>query len=60
MVVDIVITSKMKEVLRNAANCSDICEYVKRKTRLTWNLFNAVQWQAMEAAFHDLTLLNKV
>eukprot|EP00957_Ditylum_brightwellii_P178892 13626467-Ditylum_brightwellii.AAC.1 len=27
-----VVTSKMKEVLWNAANCSDIQEYVKRKT----------------------------
>eukprot|EP00957_Ditylum_brightwellii_P032420 2456611-Ditylum_brightwellii.AAC.1 len=57
---DIVVTSKMKEVLHNVANCSDIQEYVERKTEWQWNLFNAVQWPALEAAFLNLTLLNKV
>eukprot|EP00957_Ditylum_brightwellii_P129062 9844879-Ditylum_brightwellii.AAC.1 len=50
----------MQDILQNAANCTDICKYVKQKTGWTWSFFESVQWATVEASFHDLTLLNKV
>eukprot|EP00957_Ditylum_brightwellii_P062961 4778421-Ditylum_brightwellii.AAC.1 len=56
----VAITSIEKEILRNAASCSDLCTYIQNETCWTMGQFNAVQWSAIDAAFNDLMLLNKV
>eukprot|EP00957_Ditylum_brightwellii_P002631 202265-Ditylum_brightwellii.AAC.1 len=41
-------------------HATDIEGYVKRKTSWTWQQINLVQWLTVNAAFTDLTLLNKI
>eukprot|EP00957_Ditylum_brightwellii_P208023 15355529-Ditylum_brightwellii.AAC.1 len=57
---DIVVTSKMKEVLRDSASCVGIYYYIKIKTGWAHEQMDWVQWPAQSNAFDGLSLYNKI
>eukprot|EP00957_Ditylum_brightwellii_P044231 3356146-Ditylum_brightwellii.AAC.1 len=58
MVKDVVVTSKMQDVLRDASCCVDIQAYVQRKTGWTLLVMDWVRWEAIRSAFDTLSLSN--
>eukprot|EP00957_Ditylum_brightwellii_P128268 9782886-Ditylum_brightwellii.AAC.1 len=56
----VVVTNKLQETLRNAANCSDTQDYICKKTRWLIDEFGKIQWQALGSVFESLTLPNKI
>eukprot|EP00957_Ditylum_brightwellii_P191324 14567537-Ditylum_brightwellii.AAC.2 len=57
---DMVVTSKMQDVLRDASNCTDIKYYIGTKAGWIIDIMNQVQWAAIGSMVDSISLFNKV